>query len=167
MEKLRSRPAYSIVAELRSTALRRVTNHVLGHRQARALPSCPCLLKPEKIKGLNLRAPKRAKRGSLTSCSTATTGLRPPAPMSPCDRTRAWARVRICSLSLGRAVRANQMSSLVVMHRGTQLSVASSSGTSCRRMARTRGCPRDERGDRRELRVGHRGDVQRSPDRRP
>jgi hypothetical protein len=38
MEKLRSRPAYSIVAVLRSTALRRVATNVLDHHRATKRP---------------------------------------------------------------------------------------------------------------------------------
>ena len=66
MEKLRSRPAYSIVAVLRSTALRRVATNALDHHRATERPVVPSLSakNPRKIKGLNLRAPKRAKWGT-------------------------------------------------------------------------------------------------------
>jgi hypothetical protein len=66
MEKLRSRPAYSIVAVLRSTALRRVATNTLDHHRATKRPVAPSLSakNPRKIKGLNLRAPKRAKWGT-------------------------------------------------------------------------------------------------------
>jgi hypothetical protein len=43
MEKLRSRPAYSIVAVLRSTALRRVATNVLDRRRATKRPVVPSL----------------------------------------------------------------------------------------------------------------------------
>ncbi len=66
MEKLRSRPASSIVAVLRSTALRRVATNALDHHRATKRPVVPFLFAKNirKIKGLNLRAPKQAKWGT-------------------------------------------------------------------------------------------------------
>jgi hypothetical protein len=66
MEKLRSRPAYSIVAVLRSTALQRVATNALVHHRVTKRPVVLYLSAktPRKIRGLNLRAPKRAKWGT-------------------------------------------------------------------------------------------------------
>ncbi len=75
MEKLRSRPAYSIVAALRSTALRRVAKHVLAHRCAfdRPRPSFPEPKNPENQR-LHISRSQTSQMGDLTSCSTGSTG---------------------------------------------------------------------------------------------
>jgi hypothetical protein len=74
MEKLRSQSAYSIVAVLRSTALRRVTSHVHDlHRASKhAAPSLFAKL-PENQR-LNSSRFHTSQMGDLTSCSTAFDG---------------------------------------------------------------------------------------------
>ena len=65
MEKLRSRPAYSIVAVLRSTALRRVATNALDHHRATERPVAPSLSakNPRKIKGLTSALPNEPNGG--------------------------------------------------------------------------------------------------------
>ena len=65
MEKLRSRPTYSIVAVLRSTALRRVATNALDHHRATKRPVVPFLFakNTRKIKGLNLALPNKPNGG--------------------------------------------------------------------------------------------------------
>ena len=64
MEKLRSRPAYSIVAALRSTALRRVAKHVLAHRRAFDRPRPrPLTQKPRKSKASYFALPNQPNGG--------------------------------------------------------------------------------------------------------
>jgi hypothetical protein len=72
MEKLRSRPAYSIVAELRSTALRRVTTNVLDHRRTIERSILSLSAKTRENQRLNTSRSQTSQMGDLTSCSTAS-----------------------------------------------------------------------------------------------
>ncbi len=78
MEKLRSRPAYSIVAELRSTALRRVTTNVLDHRRTIERSILSLSAKTRENQRLNTSRSQTSQMGDLTSCSTASTVMRSP-----------------------------------------------------------------------------------------
>ena len=71
---------YSIVAELRSTALRRVTNHVLGHRQATRTPVLSLSAKTRENQRPKPSRSQTSQTGELDKLFHSNDGIAPSGP---------------------------------------------------------------------------------------